>query len=217
MTTTEKEVQTIKNKIAKIEKSIAFHTEKLKANIKDNLLMRLDRVAELKKQKEYFLENIRLIELKMESASTLVDQLKSETTDLLDAFIEQTILWASEKVKRNIERREKYYSGSSAFQYKQDYYEAQKWNNRTPASHFDEKLFTAEMIENSRNHYYSSIQKLAFRIIQKGLNESNIVVKNSSIGVNIGATITDGNTTVRAWTIVASGEVQRPHYRFLVK
>ena len=43
------------------------------------------------------------------------------------------------------------------------------------------------------------------------------VVLLKTIGVNIESIITDGTKTVRAWTIVAEGEIQRPHYRYLIK
>jgi hypothetical protein len=66
-------------------------------------------------------------------------------------------------------------------------------------------------------HYESSIEKLAFRIIKKGLNIKNIKIKNNSIGVNINSEITDGLITVNAWTIIAEGQIQKPHYRYLIK
>lgn len=69
----------------------------------------------------------------------------------------------------------------------------------------------------AESHYEYSILKLAERIEKKGLNQKNLKVVTSHIGVNIETTLTDGVKTVRAWTIVAEGEVQRPHYRYLVK
>jgi len=65
-------------------------------------------------------------------------------------------------------------------------------------------------------HYENSIKKLADRIIRKGLNLHNITVTDSSIGVNINTTITDGTKTVRAYTIVAEVPVIAPHYRYLI-
>jgi len=58
---------------------------------------------------------------------------------------------------------------------------------------------------------------LAARIEKKGLNVEKIKTVTSHIGVNLETTLTDGTKTVRAWTIVASGEIQRPHYRYLIK
>jgi hypothetical protein len=66
-------------------------------------------------------------------------------------------------------------------------------------------------------HYEGSIVKLANRIEKKGLNVDKLVVETSHIGVNINTTLTDGEKTVKAFTIIASGEIQRPHYRYLVK
>ena len=66
-------------------------------------------------------------------------------------------------------------------------------------------------------HYTDSILKLASRILKKDLDTSKIEVVTSRIDVNIESIITDGTKTVRAWTIVAEGEIQRPHYRYLIK
>jgi hypothetical protein len=66
-------------------------------------------------------------------------------------------------------------------------------------------------------HYESSIIKLDDRIEKKGLNQDKITVVTSHIGVNINITLTDGEKTVRAFTIIAEGEIQRPHYRYLIK
>lgn len=66
-------------------------------------------------------------------------------------------------------------------------------------------------------HYKSSIDKLAYRISLKKLNEDALVIKTARVGVNIETVLTDGVKTVKAWTIVASGLVQQPHYRYLIK
>jgi hypothetical protein len=66
-------------------------------------------------------------------------------------------------------------------------------------------------------HYENSISKLASRIETKNLNVSKLEIIKSKIGLNLEMTLTDGIVTVRAWTIVAEGEIQRPHYRYLVK
>ena len=77
--------------------------------------------------------------------------------------------------------------------------------------HIDKMLKTAIL------HYEQSIQKLAFRIKGKGMNEDKIQVCNTYIGVNIETTITDGDKTINAFTIIAAGDIQRPHYRYLFK
>ena len=47
--------------------------------------------------------------------------------------------------------------------------------------------------------------------------ETKLKVKTSHIGVNIDTILSDGEKQVREITIVASGEIQRPHYRYLIK
>ncbi len=69
----------------------------------------------------------------------------------------------------------------------------------------------------SEIHYDNSINKLAERIKLKGLNLDNLKVETSHIGVNINTTLTDGEKTIRAFTIIAGGDVQQPHYRYLIK
>lgn len=66
-------------------------------------------------------------------------------------------------------------------------------------------------------HYHGSIEKLTYRIQAKGLQEDNLKMHSTHLGVNFETTITDGEKSVRAWTIIASGPIQRPHYRYLVK
>jgi hypothetical protein len=66
-------------------------------------------------------------------------------------------------------------------------------------------------------HYENSIQKLAFRIEKKGLDITKLKVKTSHVGINIDTFLTDGIKTVKAFTIIAQGEIQKPHYRYLIK
>ncbi len=83
------------------------------------------------------------------------------------------------------------------------------------------KLAPASFIDNEKesaeNHYQDSILKLAARIEVKGLDIDKLTVSTAHVGVNIDTTITDGVKTVKASTIVASGQIQRPHYRYLVR
>lgn len=77
--------------------------------------------------------------------------------------------------------------------------------------------FIALELKNAEDHYNDSIVKLALRIEKKDLDQNNLKATTSHIGVNINTTITDGTKSVRAFTIIASGEIQRPHYRYLIK
>ena len=77
--------------------------------------------------------------------------------------------------------------------------------------------YIAKMIENAEKHYIQSIEKLAFKIQSKGLDIDAIQVTSGFQGVNFECTITDGIKKVRAFTIIAEGEIIRPHYRYLIK
>jgi hypothetical protein len=77
--------------------------------------------------------------------------------------------------------------------------------------------FLSRELKFAERYYNNSLNKLCDRISKKGLNEETLEVKSAKVGVNIETNITDGVKNVRAWTIIASGDVQRPHYRYLVK
>jgi len=77
--------------------------------------------------------------------------------------------------------------------------------------------FIAKEVQNAEKHYIQSIEKLAFRVESKELNIDAIQVTSGFQGVNFECTITDGIKKVRAFTIIAEGEIVRPHYRYLIK
>lgn len=161
--------------------------------------------------------------------SKLVEVLRVETADLLEQYLIQTESWAREQVKRNIERRSAYYKLTwdrtwsrkplvqSAYDAKRFYYQEQKFVHNSPSWYFIPEEFIVRSLKNAKEHYESSLIKLVSRIALKGLNLEVLEVKYSRIGVNIEIVITDGDQTVRAFTIIASGSIQRPHYRYLVK
>jgi hypothetical protein len=77
--------------------------------------------------------------------------------------------------------------------------------------------FVEKQVKEAGEHYESSILKLSAKIEKKGLNIENLEVKSGRVGVNFETTLTDGEKIVRAFTIVASGDIQKPHYRYLIK
>lgn len=157
----------------------------------------------------------------------LVQELKNQTQILKEEYLEKTEQWAKEQVQRNIERRDRYYN-MTIRQISKDknpklelvssdlYWKEQKWAYNTPSFHFTQE-FIPKQIKAAEQHYEASIIKLAARIEKKELDQSKLKLTTARVGVNIETTITDGTKVVRAWTIVASGEVQRPHYRYLIK
>lgn len=152
----------------------------------------------------------------------LVEILKKETKSLKVQYVEMTEKWAkSEFIRMKAikevdiikERGWKNRSGRMEHTKASDAY----WNNIRRAIQKGSDVFVKDAIKNAGEHYENSILKLADRISKKGLNIDLLKVKTSHIGVNIETTLTDGKKTVNAFTIIASGDVQRPHYRYLIK
>lgn len=150
---------------------------------------------------------------------TLVEILKAETKSLKEQYIEKTKEWAKDHHQYLVKLKNEYCSKEFIEKYgKNHYYETEKLVYRmssviySPVENYIEKnVKLAEL------HYEDSILKLANRIEKKGLVVENIKATTSHVGVNINTTLTDGVKSVRAFTIVASGAVQRPHYRYLIK
>jgi hypothetical protein len=70
----------------------------------------------------------------------------------------------------------------------------------------------------AERHYADSVEKLAQRLHDKGLTEGqSFEITSGWVGVNFNIIIKHGDEVTKAWTIVASGPIQRPHYRYLVK
>lgn len=160
--------------------------------------------------------------------SDLVERLKNQTKSLKDQYVEKTKDWAKEQVVRNIDRRDRYrklVTREASLKRNPDlilvsnteFNKESKWFWNSPSWNFNKEEFVKRMEKHAIEHYNNSIEKLALRIEKKGLNKDKIKMKTSHIGVNIETTLTDGEKTVNAWTIIASGVIQRPHYRYLIK
>lgn len=77
--------------------------------------------------------------------------------------------------------------------------------------------FLEKQITSAKKHYVLSIERLAKKIISKDLNLDNIQIRTYDIDKNITTSITDGEKSFNAYTIVAGGKVQKPHYRYIIK
>jgi len=155
----------------------------------------------------------------MTDLEKLKEELILKTQDLKNEFLLKTEDWAKSDFNRIVKLRDDYYVATSSTNGKNWYWQTQKFLHSKGYSIIQRGLetFIRKEKEKAEMHYYYSIAKLAFRIQEKGLNLQNITVNYAKIGVNINIEITDGMKTVRAFTIVASGDIQRPHYRYLVK
>lgn len=145
----------------------------------------------------------------------LINLLKKETQTLKFQYLEMTEAWAIKEFNYLRQWADDYCAGKFGFG------EASKKYWRLPAyimnSNGKVETHIEKMLKAANEHYDFSILKLADRIEKKGLDTSNLNVVTSHIGVNINTTLTDGTKTVRAFTIIAEGEIQRPHYRYLIK
>jgi hypothetical protein len=146
---------------------------------------------------------------------TLLETLKTQTESLKNQYIQMTAEWAKNDFETLRQWAKDYNTGKFGFG------EASKKYYRLPHyivnSYGKVEQHIEKMVKDANTHYETSIAKLAYRIESKGLNQHNLNVVTSHIGVNIETTITDGSKIVRAFTIIAEGLIQRPHYRYLVK
>lgn len=171
----------------------------------------------------------------------LVDILKSETQTLKEQYIQKTKMWAEQYFKK-VEARKTwkevdwckflgitprlvnegtsieflgfpngFYNTSNSKTFRRLREETRKLTSMGIEKYLEKEQKYAEL------HYETSIQKLAARIEKKGLNVENLKVVTSHVGVNIDTVLSDGEKTVKAFTIIAEGEIQRPHYRYLIK
>ena len=147
--------------------------------------------------------------------TNLIEILKKETETLKVQYVEMTEKWAVKEFEYLRQWAKDYNAGKFGFG------EASKKYYRLPYyivnSNGKVEQHIEKMVNQAIEHYEFSIEKLAARIEKKGLNQENIKTVTSHIGVNIETTLTDGNKTVRAFTIIAEGQIQRPHYRYLIK
>jgi len=157
----------------------------------------------------------------------IIDLLKTELEPLRTIYHEKTEEWSKREFE-NITKLANLTQEQLLAQYGKDVTETYRiipqnikdWNagcketvDQGITTYLEKTWKLAEM------HYQNSIVKLANRINNKKLNIKNLKAKTeySRVDVNISTIISDGEESVRAWTIIAGGEIQRPHYRYLVK
>jgi DNA anti-recombination protein RmuC len=80
-----------------------------------------------------------------------------------------------------------------------------------------EEKYIQKELKKADQHYETSLKKLTNRIELKNLNIEKMKIVTGYVGVNINMTLSDGEKVVKAFTIIAEGTIQRPHYRYLVK
>jgi hypothetical protein len=155
---------------------------------------------------------------------TQIEQtLRKETKELKAQFIAKNIEWAKnsfEEYKKSPFIHSLVRKDGSVSYYKKQFgstrSEDSKINQLVGCLNKGINSFVEKSIKDAEMHYETSLKKLVFRVSSK-LAPGYLRVESASVGVNINIILSDGTKTVRAWTIVAEGEIQRPHYRYLVK
>jgi ribosome-binding ATPase YchF (GTP1/OBG family) len=147
---------------------------------------------------------------------TLTEKLTIETQELKKAYIKETIIWAQQDfqtLKEAISDHKNTTEGTK------EWWAMERKMEKLPLCFWRNDIDTwIEMeVKLAEKHYANSIVKLAQRIEKKGLNQDNLELSTSYMDLNISTTITDGEKKVRAYTIIACGEIQKPHYRYLIK
>jgi len=145
----------------------------------------------------------------------LVKILKRETASLKDQYVEMTAKWARSEFANLRKWAVDYHAGKFGYGEASNKYYRLPYEIVNPNGKVED--YVAKQVKSAIDHYEDSIAKLAARINAKGLDVDKIKATTSHIGVNIETTLTDGVKTVRAFTIIAGGAVQRPHYRYLIK
>jgi hypothetical protein len=177
-----------------------------------------------------------------EKSISLIENLKSQTESLRIQYLEKTRDWADKYFDRMVEKRNwtevkwcKYFGltpkianqgiiGCEFLSFPEGFYSTKESKEYRNLKHEIEYLYKCgknnyieKELKQAELKYIYSIEKLAKRITTKNLNQDKLVITTAHIGINIETTFTDGTNIVKAWTIVAEGDIQRPHYRYLVK
>ena len=95
----------------------------------------------------------------------------------------------------------------------------EKWMYSTgySVSGMSQQDFSKKELKKAEQWFDDSIVKLANKINGKGLNLDALSMSSTYVERNLCTTITDGVKKVKAQTIFACGEINRPHFRYLVK
>ncbi len=157
---------------------------------------------------------------------TLTSILTEQTQDLKKEYLAQTAIWAVSrfeailKMKELAKRCAEFKQMTSDV--KEEYYAAMKFLYKQGGFTIIDgglERFQEGEVKKAEVHYADSIAKLAGRLEAKGIAVEDIqeIVSGRPSSGNFETTIRTSKGTVRAWTIIASGPIQRPHYRYLVK
>lgn len=155
----------------------------------------------------------------------LIERLKVETEPLRVAYIEKSREWAVGEFGRNETFVAKYRAERNEWKARLGGSFSSEWGKverayaraaRIVESGLDK--YIAEVERDAELHYAASTEKLAHRVIDKGLDLVSLKVVTGHVARNIEVILSDASgARVRAFTILAWGAIVRPHYRYLIK
>ena len=160
----------------------------------------------------------------------LLDLLTEKTQDLKFSYVENVKTWAEKTYSQlqlnplikfyEYSEQKKALAGKDGFYSKISFgktrAEDSALNRIVKILNLGLQNYIESQVKDAELHYETSLKKLVFRIQEKGLNFETLEILYSRVGVNIEIVLSDGSKTVKAHTIIASGEVQKPHYRYLI-
>jgi len=151
----------------------------------------------------------------------LKTKIATATASAHQDYLEQMQRWAEAQFQHSIEFYNRYMSGyfSTSQVTPRERYQAEKdyYNKHLPIIRKGLDAYIKKELKLAEAHYFAAVEKLAMVIIKKGLNVEKLSIEQCRVGVNLEVIISDGNQTIHAFTIIASGPIQRPHYRYLIK
>lgn len=145
----------------------------------------------------------------------LIEKLKEQTQSLKQQYLSMTEEWAEKEYHKLKQWKKEYEEGKYGYGAASKKYYSLPSQITNPRSTVNEYINV--MVKRAELHYENSINKLAYRLMSKNMDIDNLKMETSHIGVNIETVLSDGKQTVRAYTVIAGGAVQRPHYRYLIK
>lgn len=164
---------------------------------------------------------------------SLVQALKKETETMKIEYLNNISVWAVQEFEKAIKinedylKQKKYYINSGLNELfggvkeepTKEFYQSRDFllNKGFSMIKIGLKKYVENEVKKAQEHYENSILKLSSKIQSKGLNLDKLEVKSGRVDVNFETTLTDGEKVVRAFTIIAEGEIQKPHYRYLIK
>lgn len=155
-----------------------------------------------------------------ESYKSMILDLKKQTTELKEAYIAKTKAYREGEFDRLVNKYGKYTYEDYVAKFPGGKYgiskegESLREKVRSMKAEGKEK-YTKAYMKLAEMHYNQSLEKLGYKITEAGFDTTKVRLSSSSVGVNFSTEVTDGNKYMRAYTIIAEGPINAPHYRYL--